>query len=107
MKIIYNKFIPFKGFAAINLFGWIFVREGVHITSTTVQHERIHSEQMKELGYVLFYLWYLAEWLIKLFVYGLGSYRNISFEREAYSGQSELFYMRNRKKYSFLKYIWK
>ena len=27
MKLIYNKFIPFKGFRAINLFGVCFVRE--------------------------------------------------------------------------------
>lgn len=29
MKIIYNTFIPFKGFAAINLFGIIFARKSV------------------------------------------------------------------------------
>jgi len=106
MKIIYNRLIPFKGFAAINLFGVIFVRKGVIVTERIIQHERIHTEQMKELGYLLFYFWYLLEWIIKLFRYGRNSYRNISFEREAYAGQAELFYMRNsRKRYSFLKYL--
>ena len=105
MKIIYNKLIPFKGFTAINLFGVIFAREGVHIDYITLQHERIHTEQMKELGYILFYVWYLLEWIVKLFRYGKNSYRNISFEREAYADQAELFYMRNRKRYSFIKYL--
>ena len=27
MKIIHNKFIPFKGYKAINLFGIVFVRD--------------------------------------------------------------------------------
>lgn len=105
MKIIYNKLIPFKGFTAINLFGVIFAREGVHIDYITIQHERIHTAQIRELFYILFYVLYLLEWLIKLFIYGKNSYRNISFEREAYAGQGELFYLRRRKKYSFLKYI--
>lgn len=105
MKIIYNKLIPFKGFSAINLFGVLFAREGVHITCTTISHERIHTEQMKELGYIFFYLLYLLEWLVKLPFYGKKSYRNISFEREAYANEEELFYMRNRKKYSFLNYL--
>jgi hypothetical protein len=105
MKIIYNKWIPFKGFSAINLFGVIFARHGVHLSVTTIQHERIHTEQIKELGYVPFYIWYLLEWVVKLLWYGKRSYYNISFEREARAGQEELFYMRNRKRYSFLKYL--
>jgi hypothetical protein len=28
MKVIYNKFIPFKGYKAMNLFGIVFVRKG-------------------------------------------------------------------------------
>ncbi|MDR0798559.1 MAG: hypothetical protein LBN18_02200 [Dysgonamonadaceae bacterium] len=106
-KIVYNRLIPFKGFTAINLCGFIFVRKGMNIDCTTLQHERIHSRQMEELGYVFFYIWYLLEWIIKLFFYGKNSYWNISFEREAYFGEDGLFYMWNRKKYAFMKYIFK
>ncbi|GAB6010794.1 hypothetical protein [Viscerimonas tarda] len=105
MKIIFNNIIPFKGFAAINLFGVIFVRKDVHLTVGIIQHERIHTAQMKELGYILFYLLYFIEWLVKLLRYGLESYYNISFEREAYEEESSPFYLANRKKYSFLKYV--
>lgn len=54
MKIIYNNFIPFKGFAAINLFGVLFVREGVKITEEMINHKKIHTAQMKEMLYIFF-----------------------------------------------------
>lgn len=55
MKIIYNKYIPFKGFLAINLFGVLLVRRTWRdINVTLLHHEKIHTAQMKELGYVLF-----------------------------------------------------
>jgi hypothetical protein len=106
MKIIYNKIIPFKGFSAINLFGIVFARkEFGTLHWATLNHELIHTKQMKELGYILFYLWYIVEWLVKLCFYGKRSYYNISFEREAYAGMYYAGYLSIRKKYSFLKYI--
>ena len=81
--VIENKLIPFKGFKAINLFGVIFVRKGARMTSTDFNHEAIHTAQMKELGYVFFYVLYVIEWLYRLCKSG-NAYRNISFEREAY-----------------------
>ena len=66
MKIIYNRFIPFKGFIAINLFGTLFVRQEKgkpepYVSPRTINHESIHTEQMKELGYIFFYIWYFIE----------------------------------------------
>lgn len=53
MKIIYNNIIPFPGFAAINLFGVIFARKECRpLSETTINHEAIHTEQMKDLLYV-------------------------------------------------------
>ena len=112
MKIIYNNLIPFKGFIAINLFGVLFVRneykkrfesEGFATTTTTLNHESIHTEQIKELGYIFFYIWYLIEWLLRL-PFG-NAYYNISFEREAYTNEKNIKYLQTRKHYSFLKYI--
>lgn len=67
MKIIYNNLIPFKGFAAINLFGILFVRKGVEVSEEMINHEAIHTAQMKEMLYVFFYLWYVIEWVVRLF----------------------------------------
>jgi len=105
MKTIYNNIIPFNGFAAINLFGILFVRNNVILTERIIYHETIHTEQTKELLYIGFYVWYLIEWIVKLAVFGKDSYRNISFEREAYANMDNAKYLEERKKYSFLKYI--
>lgn len=87
MKIIYNNVIPFKGFAAMNLFGVIFARKSAKpLPERTLNHEAIHTAQMKELLWVGFYLCYLAEWVVRLFMKG-NAYRNISFEQEAYRCQ--------------------
>ena len=110
MKIIYNNLIPFKGFIAINLFGVLFVRneykkrfESGGFATTTLNHESIHTEQIKELGYIFFYIWYFIEWLLRL-PFG-NAYYNISFEREAYTNEKNIKYLQTRKHYSFLKYI--
>lgn len=100
MKIIYNNIIPFPGFAAINLFGVIFARKECRpLSETTINHESIHTEQMKELLYAGFYLCYLVEWVVRLFMKG-NAYRNISFEREAYNCQHIREYARFRKRFA-------
>ena len=117
MKIIRNRIIPCKGFTAINLFGVVFVRKEIlpqHNISIRdwekmLNHELIHTAQMKELLYVSFYLLYGIEWLIRLAMYrnARKAYRNISFEREAYDMQDNFHYIidEERKPYAFLKYI--
>jgi len=56
MKVIYNNIIPFDGFASINLFGIIFVRNGVVVSDRLLNHERIHTRQMIEMLFLFFYL---------------------------------------------------
>lgn len=90
-----------KGFVAINLFGLLFVRKGKKVTDVVLNHEEIHTAQMKEMLYVGFYLWYLIEWIVKLFSYGKKSYENISFEREAYIYQYDTEYLKKRKHFSW------
>ena len=104
MRIIYNNIIPLPGFKAINLFGVLFVRKGCTMSDTDLNHEAIHTAQMKEMWYVFFYLWYLIEWVIRLFKKG-NAYRNISFEQEAYDNQSWLKYLENRPRFAWLDYI--
>ncbi len=108
MKIIYNNLIPFKGYKAINLFGILFVRKGCVINNIDINHETIHTAQMRELLYIFFYLWYIIEFIILFFInfsktWG-EKYRKISFENEAYSNQNDLEYLNKRKHYSWIKY---
>lgn len=108
MKVIYNKYIPIKGYAAINLFGLIFARKEFNpLSQVTENHEAIHTAQIRELLFVFFYLWYVIEWLVRLFQYRdrKEAYLNISFEREAYRNQNNLGYLKARKKYRNLKYL--
>ena len=98
MKIIHNRFIPFRGFKAINLLGVMFVRRGLKVNEVDIRHERIHTRQMLELGIVMFYVLYLIEWLVRLPMRG-NAYRNISFEREAYRHDGDLQYLKHRRHY--------
>lgn len=75
--IIYNKLIPFKGYKAISIWPFIFVRKDCSFNSTDFNHERIHLRQQIELLVIPFYIIYFIEWIFK-------GYRNISFEKEAY-----------------------
>ncbi len=107
MKIIRNNIIPFSGYKAMNLFGVLFVRGNARIDDITLNHEKIHTAQMKEMLYVFFYLWYVIEWFIRLFAFkgAKFAYRNISFEREAYQREGDLTYLSWRKMFAFVWYI--
>lgn len=106
MIIIKNNIIPFSGFLAINIFGILFVREEYwksrndNAKKTTLNHESIHTAQMKELLYVFFYIIYFFEWIVRLFINGKNAYDNISFEKEAYFNQNDLDYLKTRKHYA-------
>jgi type IV secretory pathway TrbL component len=94
--------IPLRRFAAINLCGILIAPKGTKLSYRTVNHEAIHTAQMKEMLFVFFYLWYLIEWLIRLFCKG-NAYRNIAFEKEAYQNDHNKNYLNNRKHYSWFK----
>ena len=108
MKIIYNNIIPFKGFSCINICGILFVRKDITVTDILLNHENIHTVQMKELWYVLFYIIYLFEWIIKIICYRNFklAYRAISFEREAYLFEKDYYYLKSyRLKFASFKYL--
>lgn len=100
MKIIYNRVIPIKGFACINLFGVLFVRKGKELSPTRLNHEAIHTAQMQELGYVLFYVLYVLEWFYRLIFHTRTAYRGISFEREAYANADNPDYLLTRRRFA-------
>ena len=104
--LIHNKIIPFNGFKAINLFGVIFYK-GSMPKKDTLNHENIHTAQMKEMLYIFFYVWYGIEWLIRLIKYSPHeAYRYIGFEQEANKYRYRMTYLKERKHYKWLKMIW-
>jgi len=70
-----------------------------------IQHESIHIKQQIEMLVIPFYMWYIIEWFVKLFIYGKGAYKNLSFEREANLYENRKDYLQFRKPYSWTKYL--
>ncbi|MBQ8047356.1 MAG: hypothetical protein IJ196_05465 [Prevotella sp.] len=104
MKIVRNRFLPIKGYTAINLLGILFCKPSVKVTPELVLHERIHTAQMIEMLVIGFYLWYVMEWIVRLPMHGR-AYSNISFEREAYANMHNADYLKHRKRYAWVSYL--
>ncbi|MFK8283484.1 hypothetical protein [Capnocytophaga canis] len=100
-----KRLVP-KGYRAITLYPFIFVRERTdNDNAVLINHERIHLRQQAELLVVFFYLWYLLDFLWKYAKYRNWekAYYNVIFEREAYGNESDLQYLENRKRFTFLR----
>ena len=129
-KVIFNDIIPFKGFIAMCLWPFIFVRNNAasHYNTVANNHEHIHAEQQKEMllvgivlaaiGYVFVGLWALLFVPLFFWCYGIEylyrlcqyrdtkkAYRNISTEREAYANEKDLTYLTNRRRFAWIKYL--
>ena len=108
--VIKNGILPPKEYIAINLFGIILVRDFYDLDEDTLSHELIHTRQAKELLYLPFIIWYVLEFLVRLAICRNWdkAYYSICFEREAYANAQKGFeYLRQRKNYCFLKYLFK
>lgn len=104
-----NPLLPVKGYSFMNICAIMFTRSEDYIkrmSDNTVRHEKAHSKQIVEMLVILFYIWYVLEWFIKLLIYRNAhtAYRNISFEREAryVAEHPEL----NRKTFSYGWFKW-
>ncbi len=107
MIIIFPKLIA-KSFSAVTIYPFVFLKHnGAKTDYVLLNHEFIHLQQQKELLWIVFFIWYILEYLIKLVYYrnSYRAYRNISFEREAYFYENDLDYLKNRPFYNFLKFI--
>ena len=103
-----NRFFVPKGYRAITLYPFIFVRNASDkYDKVLINHERIHLRQQRELLVLFFYIWYFLDFLFKLIRYRNWdkAYRNIIFEREAYANQSNLDYLKVRGIWWFTAYF--
>ena len=128
---VFNNIIPVSGFVAMAMWPLLFIRKKAawRFDEMAERHEEIHGEQQKEMLVIgaamalilavcgcgwwslfalpLFFYWYGVERLIKWAYYRNSNtaYKNIGFEREAYSNQSDIVYLYDRKPFAWLDYI--
>lgn len=106
--IFISKFLVPKGYLGLTIFPFVFLKsKELKLDTVLINHENIHLKQQLELFIVPFYIVYGIEFLVRLVQYKKWhlAYRNISFEREAYTNEMHLDYLRQRKFWSFLKYL--
>ena len=123
-NIFVNKLIPFSGYIAMAFFNMIFWREEYDYyliddnkksyVDKVVNHEGIHTCQMRDfckwlpIGGIIFYIMYLLEWILRLFVNGpKKAYSMLSFEQEAKLNENNMEYQSQRGKFDNYKKFWK
>ncbi|MBX7224528.1 MAG: hypothetical protein K1X55_00725 [Chitinophagales bacterium] len=112
MIVIAPKIIKFLTFsnkiAGITIYPWILLSDEKYLKNDTlVNHEKIHLRQQIETGVILFYIWYLVEFTIRLILLRNWemAYKRISFENEAYENDEDLQYLNKRKHWAFLHFL--
>jgi hypothetical protein len=106
--LVVSKYMVPKGYLGLTLYPFIILKyRELKGNAVLVNHERIHLKQQKELLVIGFYIWYVLEFLIRLWQCNSWeiAYRNITFEREAYYNETDSNYIRHRGFWSFLKYL--
>ncbi len=106
MIIVFRRIFPYS-YVGLSVWPFIFLRDrDLMGDQILINHERIHQRQQLEMLLLPFYIWYLTEWLYRWVRCGdpYQAYRDISFEREAYSQEANPAYLTRRKPFSFLRY---
>lgn len=106
--IIVSKYLTPKNYSALTIYPFIILKhQNLKNDSFLIHHENIHISQQKELLWVFFFIAYFLEYVFQLLRYKnhYKAYKNISFEKEAYQNESNLNYLIDRKKFSFLNYF--
>lgn len=106
MIVIRTRHFPFGNYTTINLFGILFTKNK-KLSKRTINHERIHTKQMKEMLFIFFYLWYGIEYIIIRLFHAKqnDAYYDVSFEEESHNNDDNQDYLLVRKHYAWWKYI--
>ena len=102
----FNKFLKLivpKKFVGITLYPFgIYIRKEKQ-NERIINHEKIHLAQQKEMLILFFYLFYILEWIYRVFK--KSGYKKLSFEREAKLNERDSRYLEFRKSYAWSKYL--
>ncbi len=107
MILVFKHFF-YKNYVGLSFWPFIFLKhDALKEDSVLINHEKIHLKQQSELLILPFYLIYISEWLLRTLFYfdSYKAYQNISFEREAYHNERNMNYPRERRPFSFIKYL--
>ncbi|GBF22097.1 hypothetical protein C21_04290 [Arenibacter sp. NBRC 103722] len=107
--ILVFKHLFYKNYVGLSLWPFIILKNSsLKKDATLLNHEKIHLRQQRELLIVPFYFLYLLEGIIRYLIHfdAYKAYQNISFEREAYANETNLYYLQERSTFSFIKYLW-
>lgn len=101
------RYLTFGFASAITLFPLVLIGPTSRLNRRLVVHERIHLRQQAEMLVLPFYIVYGVEYLIGLLHYKNRylAYRNISFEREAYTYDQVTHYLNNRPFWAWLRFL--
>jgi len=110
---IYKTAWFFKYFAAswvsgIAIFPFILCKHAQLLENRRfINHERIHIRQQMEMLVFPFFVWYAIEYIVRIIQFRNThlAYKNISFEREAYSNENDDEYLTSRRFWSFLQFV--
>ena len=108
MILILFKYLMPRGFRGLTFFPFVFLMNKEDaLDKVFVNHEKIHLRQQIELLVLPFYVWYVMEFLIRWIMTKDKNvaYRNISFEKEAYTNEKDLNYLQSRSFWKFLNYF--
>lgn len=103
--VLHLSFLPAAGMA---IFPFVLIKYAkLKNDRQIINHELIHLRQQIELLIVPFFIFYLLNYLINLIKYRNHhlAYKNIVFEREAYSNDSDYNYLKKRRFSSWVKYF--
>lgn len=108
MILIVNKYLLGKRFKGVSLWPFVILKNHeLKDDDYFINHEKIHLRQQLEMLILPFLFWYLIEYIIRYFQYrdSFLAYKNISFEREAYSQEMKQDYLQERKFWAFLQFL--
>ena len=108
MLILQSRYLIPKGFNGMTIFPFVIISTQADMSDEVlINHEKIHLKQQLEVAILPFFVIYFFEYLVRLIQYRnrRDAYHNISFEREAYANEGNLEYLKQRKFWSFLKYL--
>lgn len=106
--VFISKYLVPKGYVGITIFPFIVLKyKDSKANAVLMNHERIHLRQQIELLVIIFYIFYMIEFLIRLIKLKnwKSAYLSISFEKEAYSKENAPDYLKSRPFLNFINYL--